>query len=287
MKTTYYTVAGHHFSLQMSSDHPLWQRLNNYAPFASQSEAAPLLFSLRVLPDAAPLFRPDIAKHILTDTSDDDMPRIELYEQAGSMLFRIAIIKNADICCEFLASQDYSSAELSILSSAVPSPLSGIGRFPVDNALMLLYAFRTAPRHTLEMHASVIKKEGRACLFLGRSGTGKSTHSRQWLTLFPDAALLNDDNPIVRCPAPPSPHGDTAHGDTTHGDTAHGISAEPAVCYGSPWSGKTPCYKNDSAPIAAFVLLEQAPENSIRRLTLPEAYAAIYSSSSGLRCVPQ
>ena len=61
---------------------------------------------------------------------------------------------------------------------------------------------------------------------MGKSGTGKSTHSRLWLENVPGATLLNDDNPIVR------------------------LTLVGAIVYGSPWSGKTPCYKNESAPLA-------------------------------------
>jgi serine kinase of HPr protein (carbohydrate metabolism regulator) len=51
---------------------------------------------------------------------------------------------------------------------------------------------------TLKLHASVIEKEGRALLFLGKSGTGKSTHSRLWQQYVPGCSLLNDDEPVVR-----------------------------------------------------------------------------------------
>lgn len=247
-----YNVAGHVFVLEMPVDHPIWSLLTNYHPFETLEESDEPMFSLHVNEGSKSFFCEEDAKLILVDKSDEDMPRIELYEQAERLLFRVSIYRESPICFEMMADKDFRRAEIVIHQEA--------GRFPVDNALMLLYAFRSAMRNTIEMHASVIKKEGMAYLFLGRSGTGKSTHSRQWLSAFADAILLNDDNPIVK------------------------IEGERVICYGSPWSGKTACYKNDSAPIAAIVLLRQAPENTMRRLSLPEAYAAIYSSTSGLRC---
>jgi hypothetical protein len=48
--------------------------------------------------------------------------------------------------------------------------------------------------------------------------------------------------------------------------------------FGSPWSGKTPCYKSESYPLAACVRLSQAPHNKIRRLSIPQGYAAIHPS---------
>ena len=53
--------------------------------------------------------------------------------------------------------------------------------------------------------------------------------------------------------------------------------------YGSPWSGKTPCYQNAYAKVGGIVKLSQAPYNKIRRVSLPEAYAYLLSSASGLK----
>jgi hypothetical protein len=104
-------------------------------------------------------------------------------------------------------------------------------------------------------HAAVVSYEGRGYMFLGRSGTGKSTHARLWLKYIEGTALVNDDNPVVR----------------------------DGVVYGSPWSGKTPCYRNVSYPLGAIVLLSQAPYNEIRRLIGIHAYVALIESISGKR----
>ena len=68
------------------------------------------------------------------------------------------------------------------------------------------------------------------------------------------AQLLNDDSPIVRV-----------------------VEGVPTV-FGSPWSGKTPCYRNESYPIAAFVRLAQAPHNRIARLPVVRAIGALLPS---------
>lgn len=123
---------------------------------------------------------------------------------------------------------------------------------------MLLYAMRSAAGDTLLFHSSTIVKDGRAYLFLGKSGTGKSTHSELWLKHIDGTRLLNDDNPVVYI---------------SHEGT-------PMVS-GSPWSGKTPCYKNEEYPIGAIVQLRQAPENKIRKQTVIESYVSIKTSVSG------
>ena len=119
----------------------------------------------------------------------------------------------------------------------------------------LLFGIAALPRQTVSIHSSVVMREGKSIVFLGESGVGKSTHTRLWLNHFPDTELLNDDSPFVRVEADSS------------------ISA----C-GSPWSGKTPCYKNLHTPIAAFIRLSQAPYNRIRRLKGIEAIGALLPS---------
>ena len=247
--------------------------------------------------------------HVLTDNAEEDMPRIEVYRSSledgavrlqdaslqfrgGEWLFRVAMVANAPICCEMECSEDFTQGVLHIVADCQDV------RFCIDNALMLLFAFRTAPLMTLEMHAAVVvrpsledgavrlqdaslsapqksadfsgtplqdaltgyREEAKGYLFLGHSGTGKSTHARQWLAAFDDAWLLNDDNPILRV-----------------------MEDGEVRVYGSPWSGKTPCYNNAYARVGGIIKLSQAPHNKMRILSLPEAYAYMLSSASGLK----
>ena len=104
------------------------------------------------------------------------------------------------------------------------------------------------------VHSSVIVCHNEAVMFLGESGTGKSTHTRLWREHIEGARLLNDDSPIIR------------------------IKDGELRIYGSPWSGKTPCYKNESYPIAGFCRLEQAPYNKISRLPAIVAIGALLPS---------
>ena len=131
--------------------------------------------------------------------------------------------------------------------------------FALSNAMMLMYTFRTSPYETLMTHSSVIMHDGGGYMFLGRSGTGKSTHSRLWLNNIDDTELLNDDNPVIRM-----------------------VDGVPYV-FGTPWSGKTPCYKNKSVPLKAIVRLSQAPFNRIVRHSPLQAYASLMPSCSCMR----
>ena len=128
--------------------------------------------------------------------------------------------------------------------------------FGLNNMLMVAYAFSSAYKDTLMMHSSVVTKDGCGYLFLGKSGTGKSTHTSLWLRNIEGTSLLNDDNPVVR------------------------IVDKKAYVYGSPWSGKLPCYKNERAEAGAFVMLEQKPYNKITRQNVVAAFSSLISSCS-------
>lgn len=143
----------------------------------------------------------------------------------------------------------------------IPEALRPMAPFIVNNFLMMIYTFATAGQGTLMVHASVVLYGGKGYLFLGKSGTGKSTHTSLWLKHIEGTRLLNDDNPVVAV-------------DPTTGRV---------TVYGTPWSGKTPCYLNESAPVGAIVRLAQAPHNEIERLPGTRAFAALLPSCSCLR----
>lgn len=143
----------------------------------------------------------------------------------------------------------------------IPEALRPMAPFIVNNFLMMIYTFATAGQGTLMVHASVVLYGGKGYLFLGKSGTGKSTHASLWLKHIEDTRLLNDDNPVIAV------------------DPKTGL----VTVYGTPWSGKTPCYLNESAPVGAIVRLAQAPQNAIERLPGTRAFAALFPSCSCLR----
>lgn len=125
--------------------------------------------------------------------------------------------------------------------------------------LRIVFAQAILPYEAISLHSSVVVNEGRAFLFMGKSGTGKSTHSTLWLRHIEGTELLNDDNPVVR------------------------LVDGKAMAYGSPWSGKTPCYRNESAPVAAMVRLKQGPRNRFEPLEDIAAFGALLPGCSVLR----
>lgn len=104
-------------------------------------------------------------------------------------------------------------------------------------------------RHNgMMLHASAVTYDGRAYLFSGPCGMGKSTHTRLWQSVFGEnARVINDDKPALRC------------------------MDGRWYAYGTPWCGKDGINRNEKAPLAGICFLKQAPHNRIRRLCGMEA----------------
>ena len=105
------------------------------------------------------------------------------------------------------------------------------------------------------LHASAVELGGRAYLFSGPSGIGKSTHTREWETRF-FARIFNDDKPALR--------------------ELDGVW----YAYGTPWCGKSGININLRAPVAGICFLRRGARAAIRRLSPLEAAAAIISQTN-------
>lgn len=253
-----FIVAGHRFSIVMDDASPLWERMQvNYGPFEAPAvgqDGGEPIFTLHV--NAAPCWSAaDTSgmEPLFVGVNSPEEIQTDFYRDADGFYLEFAVNGWSPKVAGLSISGDFKSGTLEF------SDLN-MGRFALDNAAMLMFAFRTAGLMTLEMHSSVTVNSGRAYMFLAESGTGKSTHSRMWLENIPGSELLNDDNPVVR------------------------VAEDGSVTvYGSPWSGKTPCYRNASAPLGAMVQIRRSPTNAATPLSALEAYALILSSSSGFR----
>ena len=243
-----YEVAGFKFAVEMPDNAAEWSELAHYEPFLSEDSGTMVFVAELVekMPDMS-------GKQLVTASCiAKDQPRIELYELDGQWLMEAAPDMDAPARVYLLTDKAFSKAQFRVLGSS---------RFSVNTVLMLMFALSTACLDTLLMHASVTMKDGKGYLILGKSGTGKSTHSQLWINNIGGCSLLNDDNPALR--------------------VVDGVTR----VYGTPWSGKTPCYRNLDVPVGAIVDLHQAKKNAIRRQSMVEAYASIYVSFSGYRFI--
>lgn len=260
MKEIDYTVARHTFRLQMESGSPLWEDLTAYAPFEAKATdgngKAPdekgCIFTLTVCEE---LTADDIIPVLIPCDPPEESARLDVFRTAGGgYLFEFYLPFSGEKNCRLRVSSDFACAEAVLYGSHLHQLIG------LNSVLMLLFALSTAGTDTVHTHASAVMLDDKAYLFLGRSGTGKSTHSRLWQHYIRGVEPLNDDHPILRI-------------DETG----------EVIAYGSPWSGKTPCYRNASAPVGGIVRLCQAKENRIKRLSTLEAYASLTPSCSCMK----
>lgn len=249
MKTCRYNVAGHYFAINLP-DGEEYVSLASYEPFvvydgATDSES---LFTLTVDDCFSPQTKGGLIGKFDCGAADFDVYCL------GDGGYQILVSPPGGQCCALLqATADFSEGVVATRGGY------SMRTFAINNALMLMYAFAAATKGTLLIHASVVTNNGCGYLFLGKSGTGKSTHSNLWLKHVNGSELLNDDNPVVV------------------------ITESDVKVYGSPWSGKTPCYKNLSATIGAFVRIQQSRVNQAHRERSLQSFAILLPSMSTMK----
>lgn len=244
-----FSVAGHIFRVIIPDGGSLQNMLGQYDTFIVEDAGSRAIFELEIVDDV------DMSGSAIffDQPTEPGETKIVIYKRGEDWLFESSPTSEMKVSMRLWMNSSFTLSRLQILDESQ-------SLFALNNALMLQYAFRTAELSTLEMHASVVENGGKAYLFLAKSGTGKSTHSRMWLKNIPGSHLLNDDNPIVRV-----------------------LPDGTVMAFGSPWSGKTPCYHNEAYPVGAMVGIKRAPYNRITRLNTINSYAMLYSSTSGLK----
>ncbi len=130
--------------------------------------------------------------------------------------------------------------------------------FGVNMAMMVAFTFAASKRSTVVLHASAVVCDGYGYAFTAKSGTGKSTHAQLWIDTIAGCSLLNDDNPIVR------------------------LIDDKVYLYGSPWSGKTPCYKNERVPLGAIAGVIRAEENRVTAANMLDATVMLLNGTAML-----
>ena len=242
MNELYYKVAEHVFVLKTGEHDSVLGELRQYEPFIIEPTTE-VSFSVEIVDDLTvsniqeEMRQEDEGQTIVVGRTNDEEAYVEFW--LGKKLCSVMIVDKDNHQAKVCVKENWS--------------------FGVNNAIMVMYALATANSQTALFHSSVVSYQGKAYMFLGHSGTGKSTHSSLWLKYIEGTELVNDDNPVVR------------------------IIDGVARVYGSPWSGKTPCYRNVVYPVGAIVKLDQAPYNEIKRLKGVRAYAAVVPSISGKR----
>lgn len=224
--------------------------LPSFAPFSTEAFKEDLFFQLTVDDQLRPVPKEE-RKHIRNfDTGNGDTIVDKLED--GGYQYIIKDIKGAD-CCLLITNKDFSDCRCALNGNY------NMRSFGLNNALMLIFAFAGAHKQTLLIHASLVRNNNFGYAFIAKSGTGKSTQVSMWLRHIAGSDLMNDDNPIIRC-----------------------IDNEFWI-FGSPWSGKTPCYRNIKARLGAITRIDRATTNSVDKLSPIQAFASLLPSCSSMK----
>jgi hypothetical protein len=124
--------------------------------------------------------------------------------------------------------------------------------YSIDAALRIFHSVILATRDGFLLHAASAIRNGRAFVFIGPSGAGKTTIA----SLAPvDAALLTDEISYVR------------------------KQAEGYVAFGTPFAGElAKLGENISAPVAGLYLLAQGRENRIEPVAISDALRGVLAN---------
>ena len=247
-----FSVGEHRFKIQFKeSPYNSMRLIPSFEPFRiNDDEDGDFLFQLTV-DDQLPPVPKDKRERLRTfDTGNGDTV-VDILPDGGYQ-YIIRDIEDRD-CCLLQCNKDFSDCKCAL------NGYYNMRCFGLNNALMLIYAFAGSLQQTLLIHASLVRQNDYGYAFIAKSGTGKSTQVSMWLRHLPGCDLMNDDNPIVRI-----------------------IDGEPYI-YGSPWSGKTPCYRNVKAKLGAITRIDRAPENSVEKLAPIDAFASLLPSCSSMK----
>ena len=233
------------------SKHNGMHLLSSMQPFVEEEVPTDsLLFQLTV-DDEIPVIGKNHRERVGRFDSGNGMTVVDRLEDGGYQ-YIIKDIYDRE-CCLLQTNKEFSDCRCALNGN------EDMRSFGITNALMIVYAFAGSFQQTLLIHASTILNNGYGYAFIAKSGTGKSTHTQLWIKHIPGSELMNDDNPIVR------------------------VIGDQAFIYGSPWSGKTPCYRQIKAPLGAITRIDRAPKNSIEKLSPIEAFASLLPSCSNMK----
>lgn len=107
-------------------------------------------------------------------------------------------------------------------------------------------------RNKFCLHAACVETPLGGILFSGVSGIGKSTQADLWCR-YRDARQINGDRPVLS------------------------KENDGWMAWGSPYAGSSRYHVNDKCEIKVIVMLKQAKNCSVRKLTLAEAFRVVWA----------
>lgn len=247
MEYIHYNIAGHSLLIETTDFETTRRLIPSFDPFFVKKEDITQNILFRFIGNK---------KIIIPETDPVDI--VEFY----GISYNVFLEEGVMTVCMSKQEKEYYFQ----ISADKSTVITDITLIKESESFFLLYFLRTAYgiisayHKTLKIHASVIEKDGKALIFLGKSGTGKSTHSKLWQEYVPGCSLLNDDEPIIRI-----------------------MNDGTIKVFGAPWSGSKPCYRNAYAEVSAFVHLYQSDENRLTKQNGVESFTSLLQSTAIMR----
>lgn len=144
---------------------------------------------------------------------------------------------------------EYSFEDARLYLSQSQAEFRGVRHeYALDSLIRILLTVALLPKQGFLLHAASIVRDGRAYIFMGRSGAGKSTVA----SLSPEGSVLTDEISLVRF-----------------------VDAEWRA-HGTPfWGEFRAAGHNQNYPIAGIYCLAQAPEDNVAPLKPKELLRAM------------
>ncbi len=253
-ETRYFCIGDHYVKVNfLDTTHNNMNLMRSYYPFLVDGEEAErheLLYEITIDDDLKPIAKDDKERIRTFETGNGDIVIDEMKSGGHQFIFKD------------LAGTECCLLQVSEYGNEIKCALTGnfdMRSYGVHNAMMMGYTIAGSFKDTLLIHASLVRNNGYGYAFHAASGTGKSTQVSNWLRHIPNCDLMNDDNPIIRI-----------------------IDGTPYI-YGSPWSGKTPCYRNIKAKLGALTRIDRDNHNWVEPLSPIEGFTSVLPSCSGLK----
>lgn len=132
-------------------------------------------------------------------------------------------------------------------ATALGSDVADLGMYPLTELLATRFLSRV---DSVDLHASTAALDGRAYVFMGHSGAGKTTISE--IAIGEGATVLSDDRTLV------------------------GVRDGIPMAWGTPWHGSGQRSSSRKAPIAGIFLLVQASEERLVPVGQARAFQEVF-----------
>lgn len=189
-------------------------------------------------------------KNTCADLTVSIIPYAAERQDNGELLLRtdeLSICKT-DSCYLFLYPAGYGITEMHVSLNGryaalfCPKPYVSDLSEKIFHAIRFAYLICAQQLGAFALHSASILYEGKAWLFSGASGCGKSTHAALWKQQYQTPYVNGDLNLL-------------------------GFINDKPVVYGLPWCGTSGLYTTSTVPLGGVTFLKQAPADALVPMT--------------------